>query len=230
MAARSDRGLFVTVEGVEGGGKTTQARMLVNALRKQGYPVLFTREPGGTPLGEKLREIIIDRDNDMDPLTETFLFAASRREHVTKVILPTLADGITVVCDRFCDATVAYQAYGRGVSLDDVLAINRMAAWGVRPDMTLCLDLEPALGMERVAQRYRKSGGALDRLEQMDAAFFQRIREAYLEMMQEDPDRFRRLDAAKSVEAVHEEIMALLEEPMRTRYPKRLLREFRLNM
>jgi dTMP kinase len=189
------QGVFVTFEGLEGAGKSTQAKLLADRLMSSGYPVTLVREPGGTPVGEAIRGILADSQyEDMGPLTEVFLFAASRSQLVEQVIRPQLGEGNIVICDRFFDATLAYQGYGRGVHPTQIREISDICSWGVRPDLTFLLDIEPARGLNRVRTRSVETLTKMDRFEQLDLGFFERVREGYMEIAQEEPFRFKVLD------------------------------------
>ncbi len=165
------RGALITVEGVEGSGKSTQCRRLAEHLTTRGIEVVTTSEPDGTPLGLRVRALFETDGPPPTPLTQTFLFMAARREHVTRVIAPALARGAVVISDRYADATVAYQGYGQGVDVQTIRELNMLATGGVLPDLTLVLDLDPAAGMRRIG------GRALDAFEKMDLAFHRRVRD-----------------------------------------------------
>lgn len=202
------RGKFITFEGPEGGGKTTQARRLVERLQAAGRQVVYTREPGGTPTGEAIREIL-QHDKSGEPIcreTEVLLFAASRAQLVRHVIVPALERGDWVVCDRFADSTTAYQGYGRGFSVEQMIAINEFAIDGAQPDLTLLLDLPVSDGFARLAQR----GGVKDRIEREALDFHERVRAGYLELARRWPARFRIVDPRGDLEAVAEEIWKLV--------------------
>ena len=197
-------GRFITFEGPEGGGKTTQAKRLIKRLREAGREVLYTREPGGTPTGEVIRDIL-QHDRAGEPITaetEVFLFAASRAQLVRRVIIPALDKGDVVVCDRFADSTTAYQGYGRGFSVEQMLAINAFAIGDAQPDLTLLLDVDVAAGRERTLGR-----GSTDRIEREDPAFFERVRRAYLARAAAEPVRFRVIDAGRPPAAVREDVL-----------------------
>lgn len=199
MAARGRRmtGLFVTLEGGDGVGKSTQALRLAEGLKELGKEVLLTREPGGSPLAEGIRKVILDRGREgMDAWAELLLFAASRAEHRASILAPALERGAVVICDRYSDATVAYQAYGRGLPVPAVKEICRWAEQGVRPQLTLLLDLPVAEGMLRVRRRALQ-GNEVSRFDELPTAFHQRVRGGYLEMAREEPSRFVVLDARK---------------------------------
>jgi dTMP kinase len=203
-----DRGLFVTFEGGEGAGKSAQAAAIAGRLEARGCGAVCTREPGGTALGERLRDILLGLSDDLhepDPLTETILFAAARAELVASVILPALTLGETVLCDRFADSTVAYQGYGRGVDLELIEEINAVATRGLRPNLTVLLDLPAREGLARAAP-----GGLHDRFEQEDLAFHERVRAGYLELAAREPGRWLVVDAALPFEVVTERIWARL--------------------
>ena len=202
------QGFFITFEGIEGAGKTTQARRLYEVLKEKGYPVVITREPGGTAIGDRIRAILIDPDcAEMVPLAELFLFAAARVQHITQVIRPLLEEGRIVICDRFTDATLAYQGYGRGIHLTQVREINEAASWNVRPNLTLLLDIEPYHGLSRVRNRAEIDEKAPDRLEREQADFYERVRRGYLEIAYDEPQRFRRFDSAQDLDVVHGQIL-----------------------
>ena len=202
------RGKFITFEGPEGGGKTTQAKRLISKLQKSGYHVIYTREPGGTPTGEAIRDIL-QHDKAGEPIAaeaEVFLFAASRAQLVRRVIIPALERGVMVVCDRFADSTTAYQGYGRGFPVEQMLAINAFAIDGAVPDLTLLLDVPVALGFERIAERQRVLFETADRMEREAREFHERVRNGYLELAARWPERFHRLDAGRDPEVVAGEV------------------------
>ena len=203
------QGWFITVEGPEGAGKTTQATRMERHLRDRGVSVLRTHEPGGTPLGERLRNILLSTGptgEAMDPLVDALLFNAARRQLVGDVIRPALLDGTTVVCARFADSTLAYQGYGSGVGLTDLRALERMSTGGLTPDLTILLDLPPELGLGRKAPVDRT------RFEvRFDLAFHVRVREGFLALAAAEPDRFVRVDASAPVDDVWVAVEAALE-------------------
>jgi dTMP kinase len=197
------RGWFVTFEGPDGSGKTTQMRRLAPWLVDQGFDIITTREPGGTPVGEQIRDILHDCANtEMTSEAEILLYSASRAQHVGEVILPALEAGKVVLCDRFFDSTYAYQGYGRGLSLPDLRAITGFATRGLKPDLTLYLDIPPEIGL----QRRESSGEALNRLDLEALAFHQRVREGYLYLIKAEPQRWHFVDAT----GTPEEIQAVL--------------------
>lgn len=201
------RGKFITFEGIDGAGKTTHIAWFADLLRGQGVAVTLTREPGGTRLGERLRELILDRAEPLHAETETLLLFAARCEHLDKVILPGLAAGSWVLCDRFTDATYAYQSGGSGVPWARIAELERWVHRDIQPNATILLDLPPHVGRER------SRGARLpDRFEREEHAFFDRVREAYLRRAREHPDRIRVVDASADMEAVRTK----LEEIART--------------
>jgi len=211
------RGLFITLEGGEGAGKTLQLDALTRELERAGHHVVCTREPGGTPLGERLRDLLLDLSAGehhlaLDPLSETFLFAAARAELVAQVIAPALERGAAVICDRFGDSTLAYQGYGRGVPLDVIERANAAATRGLVPDLTVLLDLPPADGLART-----RGAGAADRFEREDIAFHERVRAGYLELAAREPGRWLVVDASRSVTEVTQAIWARLERLLASR-------------
>ena len=204
-----ERGRFITIEGPDGSGKTTQAERLADLLRFAGDAVLITREPGGTVLGERLRDLLLARTGGIettDPLTDAFLFEAARRQLVRHVIRPALAAGTTVVCARFSDSTFAYQGYGAGVPLETLRAIDRAATDGLPPDLTILLDLPVETGLARVHP------DDVTRFEaEHDLAFHQRVREGFLALAAADPGRIAIVDAARPADEVASAIAAALE-------------------
>ena len=207
------RGKFITFEGPEGAGKTTQAKRLILALKDIGGQVLYTREPGGTPTGEAIREILQynKAGESIAPETEVLLFAASRAQLVRKVILPALDQGIHVVCDRFADSTTAYQGYGRGFSVEQMITINQFAIDGAVPDITILLDLEIAKGFDRLSKRHREGQGRWDRIENEERAFHERVRQGYLELARKWPDRFVIVNSAQDEETVSGEVWRIVQ-------------------
>ncbi|WP_339094489.1 dTMP kinase [Deinococcus sp. VB142] len=202
-------GLFITLEGPEGAGKTTQLARLEARLRETGRRVTVTREPGGTPLGLRVREVVLDPALDMGPLSEFLLYSASRAQLVQDVLRPALERGDVVLCDRYFDSSLAYQGAGRGLPLALLRDLTREVTGGLTPDLTVLLDLDPALGLERAAQR-----GQADRLEQADLAFHQRVRAGFLELAQAEPQRFAVLDAAQGADAVEAQLWAAVESKL----------------
>lgn len=194
-----EKGLFITFEGPDGSGKTTQIDLLGRFLKEEGHPVLLTREPGGTPIGEKLREIILDCSNtEMNNVTEALLYAASRAQHVAQVILPSLEKGTWVICDRFVDSSIAYQGYGRGLG-QSVGTINQIATGGCRPDITFLLCIDPQIGMKRI-------DGQLDRLEMEQMEFHKAVLQGYLDLAKQEWERIAVIDGKQEVTAIQAEI------------------------
>lgn len=211
------RGKFITFEGPEGGGKTTQAKRLIERLRQAGYEVVYTREPGGTELGEAIRGIL-QHDKIAEPLcpeSEVFLFEASRAQLVRRVILPALEEGKIVVSDRFADSTTAYQGYGRGFGPETMITINDFAVGAAVPDVTLLLDVTIATGFQRLAERQRELFEKADRIEREEREFHERVRNGYLELAARWPERFRRIDAARESFEVESEIWNTVQDVLR---------------
>ncbi len=203
----SRRGLFITFEGVEGAGKSTQIRRLAASLEKEEVSVLVTREPGGTPISERIREVLLEREHHkMVSTTELLLYAAARSQHVAQCIAPALAEGQIVISDRFGDAMVAYQGHGRGLDLELIHHLNRVATDGLVPDLTIVLDVPVKVGRERTRRRRR----ALDRLELEDFEFHQRVREGYLTIAKEEPHRVRVIHSEQNFKLVRDEIRELV--------------------
>ncbi|MBJ9978199.1 dTMP kinase [Pseudomonas sp. S75] len=199
-------GLFITLEGPEGAGKSTNREYLAARLREQGVNVVMTREPGGTPLAERIRELLLDpSDEAMAVDTELLLMFAARAQHLAQVIRPALAAGAVVLCDRFTDATYAYQGGGRGLPLERIALLETFVQGELRPDLTLVFDLPVEVGLARAAAR-----GRLDRFEQEGQGFFEAVRQAYLRRAAAAPERYRLLDAAQPLAAVQQAIDALV--------------------
>lgn len=199
-------GLFITLEGPEGAGKSTNREYLAERLREQGIDVLLTREPGGTPLAERIRELLLDpSDEPMAADAELLLVFAARAQHLQQVIRPALAKGSVVLCDRFTDATYAYQGGGRGLSIERIAQLEQFVQGELRPDLTLIFDLPVEIGLARAAAR-----GRLDRFEQEGRGFFEAVRQAYLQRAEQAPQRYRVLDAGQTLAQVQADIDALL--------------------
>jgi len=199
---------FVTLEGPEGSGKTTQVALLREALQARGIEAVYTREPGGTPIGEAVRNLLHDvHYGNMAPETEILLYSASRAQHVVEVIRPALQRGALVVCDRFSDATLAYQGYGRGLDLDRLDDITQFATGGLQPDLVLLLDLEVDIGLARKEQDHRSGHGEWNRMDRESLAFHRRVRQGYLELAQRGGPRWRVVDASMPVQDVHQKIL-----------------------
>ncbi|WP_189067977.1 dTMP kinase [Deinococcus radiotolerans] len=196
-------GLFISFEGPEGAGKSTQLTRLAARLQEHGTPHQLTREPGGTPLGSRVRDVLLDPDLSIDPLPEFLLYSASRAQLVSNVIRPALARGEVVVCDRYADSSLAYQGAGRGLPVNLLREITLAATDGLTPDLTVLLDLDPAVGLDRAARR-----GQPDRLERADLDFHRRVRAGFLHLAEQTPARFLVLDATRSVDALAGEIWA----------------------
>ncbi|MGC9346748.1 MAG: dTMP kinase [Anaerolineae bacterium] len=193
------RGAFITFEGGEGSGKTTQLRLLSAWLEGQGVSHLITREPGGTMIGEKIRDLLHDCNHtEMTPEAEILLYSASRAQLVGELILPALASGHVVLCDRYYDSTYAYQGYGRGLSLDALRQITEFATQGLKPDLSLYLDVPPEIGLNRRAD----SGEALNRLDRETLAFHRRVRIGYQSLVKAEPTRWRLVDATGAIDAI----------------------------
>ena len=199
------KGKFITVEGIEGVGKTTNIDFIHQQLQAAGRDVVLTREPGGTPLGEAIRGLLLDPAyTGMDSTCELQLMFAARAEHLAKVVWPALEQGQWVLCDRFTDATYAYQGGGRGIDVGVIAKLEELVQGDFRPDLTLLLDVPVEIGLARASKR-----GALDRFEQEKVAFFERVRNAYLEMAQRSPDRYRVIDASLPLNDVQNQIAAI---------------------
>jgi dTMP kinase len=210
------KGTFITFEGIEGSGKSTQIALLAKYLVSTGMRNVLTREPGGTPIGDQIRKILLDPANRLlDPTAELLLYAASRAQHLREIILPALADGLIVLCDRFSDATLAYQGYGRGIEIAMIRSLDRIVTAGMRPDLTILFDIEAGSGLARARGRNTIQG--LDqeaRFENEELAFHERVRQGYLLMAAEEPDRLRVVDASGTLEAVQASVRKIVDERM----------------
>jgi dTMP kinase len=202
-------GHFIVFEGPEGGGKSTQARLLADWLRQRGQIVLESREPGGSSVGEQIRQILLDPDNHaMLAETEALLYAAARAQHVGEVLRPALAQGMVVVCDRFVDSSLAYQGGGRGLPMAELLAVQRFATGGLIPELRVLLDLPADEGL----RRRRQAGDEFNRLDAADLAFHRRVREAYHQLVGSNPQEWIVIDATRPVDSVHREVTKAVTE------------------
>jgi len=212
------RGKFITLEGPEGSGKSTHARLLVAQLQAGGHSVITTREPGGTPVGEVVRHLL-QHDTGGEGMAaeaELFLFMASRAQLVRQIIAPALADGVCVVCDRFADSTTAYQGYARGCDVETILTLNDLATGGLAPDLTILLDVDVKAGFERLRHRNLRHGVKKDRIEREKLCFHERVRSGYLELARRWPQRIRVVDAARDEDAVQADIWELAQHVIGT--------------
>ncbi|MCA1594450.1 MAG: dTMP kinase [Acidobacteria bacterium] len=202
-------GAFITFEGIDGSGKSTQLRMLASELRQRGQQVVATREPGGTPLGTRLREALLDAQEQVDPLAELLLYAADRAQHVRALVRPALESDHIILSDRYADATVAYQGAGRGFPDQLIAEVVALATGGLMPDLTLIFDLTVDESLRRTSRRVRDDQQA-DRLDAEDAAFHQRVRDAYMRIAAAEPERVKIIDASGAVEETHAEVLKLV--------------------
>jgi len=205
--------MFITLEGIEGSGKTTQLKNVVEFLEKKGHDCLITREPGGTEIGKKIRSVLLDPENkNMDSACELFLYFADRMQHIKELIKPSLSEGKTVVCDRFFDATLVYQGYARGLDIEMIIKMHEMAANGLKPDITVLFDLLPETGLLRawtqIDDGSRSSGET--RFEEEKLSFHKKIRAGYLELARIEPERFCIIDASKDENQVKQQIIDVL--------------------
>lgn len=198
------KGLFITFEGGDGCGKTTQIELLDKYLQSKGYKTIVTREPGAKGLGVKLREILLNYDGEVSPTCESFLFLADRAQHVDCIIKPALEDGVIVLCDRHTDSTVAYQGYGRGLDLGQIHKLNDIATSGLKPDLTIVLDVDVETSQSRV-------GKEKDRMESAGIEFFERVRNGFLEIAKQEPQRVKVINSAESIENIHKQIVELVD-------------------
>ena len=197
-------GLFITFEGGDGCGKTTQIELLNKYLLDKGYQTLLTREPGAKGLGIKIREILLNYDGEVSPNCESFLFLADRAQHIDCIIKPALNEGKIILCDRHTDSTVAYQGYGRGLDIDRINQLNNIATSGLKPDLTIVLDVDVETSMQRV-------GKEKDRMESAGIEFFKRVREGFLEIAKKEPERVKVINSSDTIENIHKKIVELVE-------------------
>lgn len=207
VKAGFSKGYLITFEGIEGSGKSSQMAALAESLEQKGYKVLKTREPGGSKLGERIRKLLLDaRHEDMAPKTELFLYLASRAQHLKEVILPALQEAKVVLCDRFSEATLAYQGYGRGLELDKIKTLLRYSTDGRRPDLTLLLDVEARRGLMRIGHRTSK-----DRLDRERIEFFEKVRQGYLRLAEMSPQQIIVIDANRDFDKVAAQIKEIVQ-------------------
>ena len=207
------RGLFITLEGIDGCGKSTQSEMLARALQNRGHDVLLTRQPGGTPVGERVRDIVLANVSaGLAPMAELMLYAADRAQHVSEMIEPAIEAGRIVISDRYTDSTVAFQGHGRGLSIEVVNELNRLATGGLAPDLTILLDLEPEAARSRLDARQSAvaSEKGMTRFEDEASEFHDRVREGYAKLAAAHPSRIRTVDASGPTEATHEAVLAVV--------------------
>ena len=199
------KGLFITFEGADGCGKTTQLDLISKYLTDKGYDVLITREPGARGLGENIREILLNYDGDVSDRCEQFLFLADRAQHVDIIIKPALNKGQIVLCDRHTDSTLAYQGYGRGLDINQLKQLNSIATGGLVPDLTFVFDIDTETSMKRV-------GKDKDRMENAGVEFHKKVRNGYLELAKNEPDRIKVLDATQTIEEIHNQVIYLISQ------------------
>lgn len=199
------KGLFITLEGADGCGKTTQLNLLKEYLTSKGYEIVVTREPGGKGLGEKLREILLNYDGEVSDRCEAFLYLADRAQNIDTIIKPAINSGKIVLCDRHTDSSVAYQGYGREQNIDNINMLNELAVNGVHPDLTIVFDIDTETSMERV-------GAEKDRLESAGIEFHKRVRNGYLEIAKKNPQRIKVVDASQTIEDVQRDVIKIVED------------------
>jgi len=198
-----EKGLFITFEGADGCGKTTQQKLAAKYLEEKGFKVVLTREPGATNLGKQLREILLHYDGEVSDRAESFLFLADRAQHIDMLVNPAVEDGKIVLCDRHIDSTVAYQGYGRGIDIERLKLLNNIATNGKKPDLTIVFDVDVKTSQSRL-------GDSKDRMESAGAEFHNKVRHGYLELAKEEPQRIKVVDATKSIEEVFKDVVNIL--------------------
>ena len=206
------RGKFITFEGIDGSGKSTQLRMLASELRVRGFDVLTTCEPGGTPLGRRLREVFLETEETVAPLAELLLFAADRAQHVNFLVKPALENGKIVISDRYSDATAAYQGAGRGFDEQSINQVIRLATGGLKPDLTLFFDISVNEAISRTNSRSDGGGEQKNRMDSETVEFYERVREAYLQIAENEPERFCVVDASGAIDEIKTKVLELVTE------------------
>lgn len=208
-------GFFITIEGPEGAGKTTVMKDVVETLQSEGYDLISTREPGGIRISERIREVILDNDLiEMDGRTEALLYAAARRQHLVEKIVPALSEGKIVLCDRFVDASLAYQGYARGLGIDEVLSINEFAIGKLMPNLTLLFDLDPKIGLSRIAKHDNRE---MNRLDVESLEFHEAVREGYQQVIKRYPNRIHVIDASRTQDEVTNDVLNVLKKTLVSR-------------
>ncbi|MEM7651378.1 MAG: dTMP kinase [Pseudomonadota bacterium] len=215
----SENGLFITFEGGEGSGKTTQINRLAQTLSQLGHKVITTREPGGTPEAEKVRELLVQRDGgEWTPMSEILLLFAARIQHVHHIIKPALEEGKIVICDRFTDSTMAYQGYGHEMDLEQIKSIDELTLGGFKPDLTLILDIDPEEGLKRSDRRLAAEQFQVthreDRYEQLDIEFHKRLRNGFLEIAKNEPERCHVIPAIQEIDAISGQVADIVREKL----------------
>lgn len=202
------KGLFITIEGSDGSGKSTQIELLKSYLQTKEYDFIFTREPGGTVISEAVRDIILNKDYmEMSDVTESLLYAAARAQHVNELIIPSLEDGKMVICDRFVDSSIAYQGYARGLDIESIEMVNNYATRGIQPDLTILLDIDVENALKR-----KKKQKELDRMELEKLDFHRKVSDGFKELAIINPNRIKLIDANRTIDEVHKEIIELIEK------------------
>lgn len=201
----TNKGLFITFEGGDGCGKSTQLELVKKYLEEKGFKTLTTREPGSVGLGQKLREVLLHYDGDVAPRAEAFLFLADRAQHIAKIVKPAIDNGVIVLCDRHTDSSVAYQGYGRGEDIEQINMLNNLATQGIKPDLTLLFDVSTEVAQTRV-------GSEKDRMESAGIEFHKKVRQGYLEIAKKEPQRIKVVDSNLSIEEVFAEVKKIIDE------------------
>ncbi|MFX3634167.1 MAG: dTMP kinase [Candidatus Pristimantibacillus sp.] len=204
-----NKGIFITIEGGEGAGKSTLIDRLAHTMKERGQEVTITREPGGIPIAEQIRSVILDRKHTgMEARTEALLYAASRRQHLVEKVVPALQADQIVICDRFIDSSLAYQGYARGLGMDEVWTINRFAVEGTMPDLTVYMDIDPKVGLARIRQSSERE---LNRLDLEELSFHEKVREGYKLLLDQYPERILQVDAGNAPDVVLAEVMKVID-------------------
>jgi len=204
------KGVFITIEGGEGAGKSTLIEQITNMMHQRGKSITTTREPGGIPIAEQIRAVILDRENTaMDARTEALLYAAARRQHLVEKVVPALEQGKMVICDRFVDSSLAYQGYARGLGMDEVWAINQFAIQDLMPDLTIYMDVSPEVGLGRIAQASERE---INRLDLEKHSFHEKVREGYMKLLEQYPERIVLINAENSSDLVFADVLSAIDD------------------
>lgn len=216
------KGIFITFEGCEGCGKSTHSLLVYEHLKKQGFEVVLTREPGGTMTAEAIRRVLLDPANKVSPLAELFLYEAARAQHTEDTIIPALKAGNIILCDRFTDATIAYQGYGRGLDFDVIKKLNTIASSGIKPDLTIYLDISIEKGLKKARTLNKDSFQDGDRIERENIEFHKKVKEGYLELAAKETERIKIVSSSDTIEVTHKKIINIIDKMIKCEYADKI--------